>query len=166
MKKILVSLVLLMFISAQTTTYALTINPGKSIYLTPIQKTTSKNISSGSRLEMKISRNVFVGDVLVFKEGDRAYLNVINSKKAGFIGIPGEFVVAGGKAFDANNNEHNIDFNNVYTGEEKTWPKVCLGCGLFIILAPLVLFGFVKGGQAEINLGQEIEVRLAEKFSM
>ena len=115
-------------------------------------------------MDCVISQDVIIDDTVVFKKGDRAALNISSAKKAGFVGIPGELVIAGGEVFDANNNGHLVTFNRTLTGEEKTWPKVCLGCGIFIILAPIALFGFVKGGQAELNPKSTFEVSLSQEF--
>lgn len=125
----------------------------------------SKNLTAGDKLEAIIQQDVIIDDVAVFKRGDRAILNVSHAKKAGFVGIPGELVISGGEIIDANNKNHLVDFNQSYVGDEKTWPKVCLGCGVFIVLAPLALFGFVKGGQAEIRPNLPIDVRLLQDFN-
>ena len=73
-------------------------------------------------------------------------------------------LISGGKVYDANGEERRIDYNQQIVGKEKTWPKVCLVCGLFIILAPLVLFGFVKGGQAEIQTVTVLNTRTVTTF--
>lgn len=125
----------------------------------------SKNLTSGDKLEAIIQQDIIIDDVVVFKRGDRATLNVSHAKKAGFVGIPGELVISGGEIVDANNQTHLVDFSRSYVGDEKTWPKVCLGCGVFIILAPLALFGFVKGGQAEIRPNLPIDVRVLQDFN-
>lgn len=124
----------------------------------------SKNVAVGAKIEGTIDKDIIINDVLVFKKGDRATLNVAQVKKAGFVGIPGELTIAGGEIFDTNNTAHRIDFTRNFVGEEKTWPKVCLGCGLLIILAPIALFGFVKGGQAEIKPFIPIEIKTAQDF--
>lgn len=124
----------------------------------------SKNVAAGSKIEASVERDVIVDDIVVFKKGDRATINVVQAKKAGFVGIPGELTVAGGEIYDTNGAAHYFDFSKNYVGEEKTWPKVCLGCGLLIILAPIALFGFVKGGQAEIKPYMPIEVRVSQDF--
>ena len=72
-------------------------------------------------------------------------------------------VLYGGKVYDANGNEHKFDFNRQIEGEEKTWPKVCLGVSIFF-LWPLALCAFVKGGQAKLNPLPPIETRLSTEF--
>ena len=130
-----------------------------------IQKYTGKNLVSGGTVDAVIAEDIQIDNVIIFKKGDRALLNVLSAKKAGFVGIPGEITISGGKVFDTNGEEHRVDFNQQINGEEKTWPKVCLGCGVFIILAPLALFGFVKGGQAEILPSTNIETRTTSSFN-
>nr|QGT49838.1 hypothetical protein Melaina855_2250 [uncultured Candidatus Melainabacteria bacterium] len=124
----------------------------------------SKTLTQGSMIEAEIAKDVTVNDILVFKAGDRATLNVTNVKKAGFVGIPGEITITNGEVFDANGTGHYINFTQGITGIEKTWPKVCLGCGIFIILAPIALFGFVKGGQAEVKTHIPLETRTSQEF--
>lgn len=135
-----------------------------SVPINVSQKYTSKTVVAGGFIDAQIAEDVYVNDTLVFRKGDKAALNILSVKKAGFVGIPGEMVVSGGKVFDTNGDEHRIDFNQQLTGDEKTWPKVCLACGIFIILAPIALFGFVKGGQAEINPAHNFDVRITTAF--
>lgn len=137
---------------------------GTTIRIVSEKLQNSKNLTSGDKLEAIIQQDVVIDDIIIFKRGDRATLNVSHAKKAGFIGIPGELIISGGEVVDANNQAHLVDFSRSYIGEEKTWPKVCLGCGVFIILAPLALFGFVKGGQAEIRPNVTIDVKLLQNF--
>lgn len=125
---------------------------------------TSKTVISGGSISAIIAEDVYVNNVKVFQEGDRASLNVISAKKAGFVGIPGEITISGGKVYDTKGIAHRVDYTAQLEGEEKTWPKVMLGCGIFIILAPLALFGFVKGGQAKVLPTTIIDTRLISEF--
>lgn len=140
------------------------VKSGTTIPVAVSTEQNSKNVAVGTKIEAVIDKDIIVNDVVVFKKGDRATLNVAQVKKAGFVGIPGELTIAGGEIFDANNTPHQIDFTKNYVGQEKTWPKVCLGCGLLIILAPIALFGFVKGGQAEIRPFIPIEIKTSQDF--
>lgn len=132
------------------------------VYLSTPQN--SKTVTTGSVIEAQVAKDVVVNDVVIFKTGDRATLNITHAKKAGFVGVPGEITITNGEVFDANGVGHYVNFSQGITGTEKTWPKVCLGCGLLIILAPLALFGFVKGGQAEIKTHVPFETRTSQEF--
>lgn len=166
MKKILSMLCLMAFIGVYSPVSAdINVPANTNVTISVSQIQTSKTVASGGSIEAKIVDDVVIDDTLIFKKGDRAVLNVLSAKKAKFVGIPGEMVISGGKVFDVLGNEHRFDFNQQITGEEKTWPKVCLGCGLFIILAPIALFGFVKGGQAEIVPTANLDVRTVSPFS-
>lgn len=123
---------------------------------------TSKNVTAGSKINAVIQQDVIVNGVKVFSKNDKAFLNVSHAKKAGFVGNPGEITITNGQVFDTAQNAHLIDFAQTYSGEEKTWSKVLLGCGL--ILLPLALFGFVKGGQAKIAPNITMPVRLIQDF--
>ena len=168
MKKILTMFVATLFAFQFTglSCYAksTTVKNNTSITVASKEAHSSKTLSTGEKIECIILEDVIVNNQTVFKKGGRATLNVVNSKKAKFAGIPGEITVAGGEVFDTNNQGHMVTINQVITGEEKIWPKVCLCCGIFIILAPLALFGFVKGGQAEISPVQTKQVFLNQDF--
>lgn len=165
MKKVISIFCLSALMGLNTTVFAeVNVPAGTVVPITVSQTQTSKTVTSGSSIEAKITEDVIIDNNIIFKKGDRAVLSVLSAKKAKFVGIPGEIKLSGGKIFDAKGEEHRIDFNQQITGEEKTWPKVCLGCGVFIILAPLALFGFVKGGQAEITSNQTVDVKTTSTF--
>ena len=165
MKKIFTLICLLAFCGIYNPVFAVIEVPSNTIIPINVVKTeNSKTVVPGTSIEARIAEDVLINNTLIFKSGDRALLNILSAKKAGFVGIPGEMIISGGKVYDVNGVEHRVDFNQQLTGEEKTWPKVCLGCGVFIILAPLALFGFVKGGQATINPVANIETRIITPF--
>lgn len=166
MKKIVSMLCLMAFVGVYSPVTAnINVPANTSVTIAVEQTQTSKTVVSGSTIEARIVDDVIRDNVLVFRKGDRAILNVMTAKKAKFVGVPGEMVISGGKVFDVNGDEHRFDFTKQIVGEEKTWPKVCLGCGLFIILAPVALFGFIKGGQAEIVPTANLDVRTVSPFS-
>lgn len=167
MKKILCVLCLVAFCNLYTplVANAMQVPANTVIPITLENLETSKTTVTGGTINATISEDVIINNVKVFKEGDKATLNVLEAKKAGFVGIPGEITISGGKVFDAKGVAHRVDYTHKYEGEEKTWPKVMLGCGVFIILAPLALFGFVKGGQAKILPSTVIDTRLTSEFA-
>lgn len=124
---------------------------------------TSKNTIAGEKINAVIQDDIKLNGVLVFKKDGVAVLNVADVKKAGFIGIPGEMVLIGGKVADLNGDEHNIEFQHKITGEEKTYPKVLLVTSLFFLF-PLALFAFVKGGDAKLIQHAPLEVTLRNGF--
>ena len=165
MKKIISTFLLLAFFNISTPVLARTVkvNHTTKIPITFEQSHTSKNIEAGQKADGIIADDVKVNGVLVFKKGDKAYLNVSDVKKAGFIGNAGELHTVNGGVYDTRGNLHTIDFNRKYAGEEKTYPKVLLGASVFFLF-PLALFGFVKGGQAKIKTGDIIDVNLRNDF--
>ena len=140
------------------------VKSGTIIPIALVQTETSKTVVAGGTIDATVAEDVVVDGTVVFKEGDKASLNVIHAKKAGFVGIPGEITISGGKIYDAKGDAHRVDYSVRVEGEEKTWPKVMLGCGVFIILAPLALFGFVKGGQAKLFSNNIINTTLMSEF--
>lgn len=166
MKKIVSLICLIAFINGLIPVYAVTKVPaGTTIPISINQKITSKSVASGASIKAKIEEDVMVNNTLVFKKGDSASINVMSAEKAGFIGKPGELVLYGGKVYDVNGKPHSHEFSRQINGTEKTWPKVCLGVSIFF-LWPLALFGFVKGGQAEINPLPPIEVVIPNEFTL
>ena len=125
---------------------------------------TSKNIAENQKIDGEIAQDIIIDNTTIFKKGDRASLNIAEIKKAGFVGISGELHLIDGEAIDTKGNSHTIEYNHKFIGEEKTYPKICLACGLLIILAPLALFGFVKGGQAKVPNNQIIYTALKNDF--
>lgn len=164
MKKLVATILSVMFLTLPAFSAGVKVKSGTVVPLVLNSTKTSRNVVVGEQLEASVQRDILVDGVVVFKQGDRAKINVVHVKKAGFVGIPGELTVSGGEVFDTNNEVHRFDFMQSYVGEEKTWPKVMLGCGVFIILAPLALFGFVKGGQAELKDYVPIEVKTTQDF--
>lgn len=164
MKKILSLVLSIVFLFQFTllTAYAeattVKIKAGTTIPISVIVTKNSKQVSSGEKLDAIIDSDIKVNDVLVFRKGDRATLNIAHAKKAGFVGIPGELVVSGGEIYDVNNDIHRVEYYQTYVGEEKTWPKVMVGISIFLLF-PLAFFGFVKGGQAEVKPYIPIQVR-------
>jgi hypothetical protein len=166
MKKIITSFLLFAFCNVCTPVLAaVKVSANTSVPITIEKMETSKTVFTGGTINAIIAEDVIVDGVKVFQQGDKANLNVINAKKAGFVGIPGEMTISGGKVFDTKGVAHRVDYTSQLVGEEKTWPKVMLGCGIFIILAPLALFGFVKGGQAQMLPSTIIDTRLTSEFT-
>ncbi len=164
MKKIIATLLILSFITTPALA-EMKINEGLKIPLRAETKQTSKNLKENSVINMLVAENVYQNNVLVFKKGDQASLFVANAKKAGFFGNGGELTVIDGEVYDVNGNIHPIDYRQIYSGEDKIYPKVLTGISIFFLF-PLALFAFVKGEQAEINPAQIINVRLDKSFDL
>lgn len=164
MKRFLALFLMFAFFNFYTPVIAATVKVSATtrIPLSLTEPMTSKTVEAGDKIEAYIVENVFVKNVLVFQKGDRAYFNVSDAKKAGFVGNAGNIYLINGVVFDANGFERGIDFNRKFVGEDKTWPKVLMGVGIF--LWPLLLFGFVKGGQAKIGTGKIFDVALRNDF--
>lgn len=163
MKKILASLVLLMLISAQTTTYALTVPDGTDVFIVPDNGVNSKNIVS-STIKATIKEDVLVNNEIVFRAGDKATFTIQDYEKAGAWGNGGEITIGNGYATDVNGSKRKILISQKIEGKDKTCVKGTCACGL--ILWPLLLFGFVHGGEAKINSGYEITATTAGSFDL
>jgi len=168
MKKIFTILLLGAFLNFITlpTQAICQVNAGRKI---PIvysgEKVTGKDVTSGDKIYAEIQSDIKVGNKIVFKQGDEAILNVADAKKARFWGNPGEMLLINGTVNDINGIARPVEFSYKITGEEKTWPKV-MGVISIFFLFPLALFGFVKGGQAELLPNKTINVTLLNDFSI
>ncbi len=165
MKKIIILILVIIFISILPITVAEEINvhSGIKIPLRVERNQTSKNLKSGTKITLEVANDIYQDGILIFKKGNKAALNITEAKKAGFLGHAGKFVIIDGEVYDNLGNIHQLSFNQTYIGEEKTYPKVLLTTSVFFLF-PLALFGFVKGGQAEITTSQVINAYLDENF--
>lgn len=166
MKKILVWFLLVTFFNMYNPILAksVEVKSGTHIPIITSMMCSSKDFCAGDKLNAVIANDIKIGDYIIFKKGDSANINISDAKKAGFLGIPGEMLLVNGDVVDVNGNKHFIQYNRKITGEEKTYPKVCLAISIFF-LWPLALFSFVKGGQAKIHSDSEIDVVLIDGFS-
>ena len=164
MKRIIAIFLVLMLFNFYSPVIAATINVSAAtrVPLVLTEQATSKTIEAGDKIEANVAEDVIINNVLVFRKGNRAYFNVSDAKKAGFVGNAGNIYLINGAVYDANGIERGIDYSRKFVGDERTWPKVLMGVGIF--LWPLLLFGFVKGGQAKINTGKIFEVSLRNDF--
>ena len=165
MKNLIILFLIFSIMFITTPCMAVTVKSNTVIPISVSSNATSKNTISGGTIDAIIAEDVKVNNILVFKTGDNATINVLSTKKAGFIGIPGEMIISGGKVFDIKGNEHRFEYNQQIIGNEKTWAKVCLGVSIFF-LWPLALVAFVKGGQAELAPIQVLNVKLTNDFDI
>ena len=129
------------------------------------EKVSGKHVVSGDIIKAQVQSDVIVDDVVVFRTGDPVDINVSDVKKAKFFGTPGELVLLNGTAQDVNGDNHPISLTYRITGEERNYAKVLPVVSIFFLL-PLALFGFVKGGQAELTSGKAINATLLNDFEI
>ena len=139
------------------------VKSGLNIPLVFTEYKTSKNTISGEKIKAVIENDVKINDIVIFKKNDNAVLYAVDTKKAGFVGIPGQISLINGKVTDINGIQRNIEYTQRIEGQEKNYPKILLGVSIFMLF-PLALFGFVKGGEAELSQQIPINVRLNEDF--
>jgi len=167
-KKVLIIFLLLSFFNmfslpAQSVCY---VSAGRKIPLIYIgEKVSSKNLASGDKISVEVQSDVKVNNTIIFKQGGEGVLNVADARKARFWGNPGEILLINGTVQDVKGNPHPVEFTYKITGQEKTWPKV-MGVVSIFFLFPLALFGFVKGGQAELLPNKTINVTLLNDFTL
>lgn len=168
MKKIFITFLLLSFFNLMTlpAQSACYVSAGRKIPLVYVgEKLTGKDLSSGDKINVEIQTDVKINNIVVFKQGDEGTLNVADARKARFWGNPGEMLLINGTVQDVKGNPHPVEFTYKITGTEKTWPKVMGAISIFFLF-PLALFGFVKGGQAELLPNKTINVTLLNDFTL
>lgn len=126
---------------------------------------TSEMLKSGVSIFVPIDDNVIIDGTLVFKKGDNVEIIIDECKKKGVAGNGGYIVIKKAYATDINGQKHPLRLNKKVKGKDKEWVPVCMMCGLTVILAPLMLFGFVKGKSAVIYEGSILEATLEKGFA-
>lgn len=88
------------------------------------------------------------------------------ARKKGFAGNGGYIAIKKAIATDTNGQEHTFTLNKKVKvkGKEREWVPVCMMCGLTVILAPLMLFGFAKGKSAILHESSILDAALENGF--
>ena len=153
MKKIIATMCLMSLLTITAPVQALTVKDGVDITIMLNTVTTTKDIRDYN-IQATIKEDVIYKGVKIFQEGDKAILTVQDYEKAGFWGNGGELLVSNGYAYDTKGNKRKIMYSKKIEGKDKNWVKGTCAAGL--ILWPLLLFGFVKGGEAKLMPKDEI----------
>lgn len=161
MKRFFTLLCLLCFFAAVTPVHALTVKDGVEIVVVPNEVVTTKDLRDYN-IRATIQGDVVYKGVKIFKDGDKAILTVQDFEKASYWGNGGEMLVSNGYAFDTKGNKRKISFSKKIEGKEKGWVKGVCAAGL--LLWPLLLFGFVKGGDAKLMPKDEIWATTMSSF--
>ena len=169
MKKI-VSIFLLLIIFTLTTVrqavYAKSVNvpADTEIWAKLNHEYTSENVRSGNPISATLNNDVIVDNIIVFKKGSNIDFIIDEARKKGFAGNGGYIVIKKAVATDTNGQEHIFNLQKKVVGKDKDWVPVCRMCGLTVILAPLMFFGFVKGKSAVLHEGSILDATLEKGF--
>lgn len=142
-------------LSCQQAVFANDIPKGTKALVQIEQKYTGKKLKAGNEIEGRLVNDVNVNGKTLIKAGSDTYLFVKDASSSrlagngGIIQIENGYIVYG-------DNRYMIDYTETINGKEKEWVKVTTSAG--IILFPLLLAGFIKGGQAEIPVNKVFEV--------
>ena len=153
MKKTIATMCLMSLLTITMPVQALTVKDGVDITVVPNAVTTTKDMRDYN-IQATIKEDVIYKGVKIFQEGDKAILTVQDYEKAGFWGNGGELLVSNGYVYDTKGNKRKIMYSKKIEGKDKNWVKATCAAG--IILWPLLLFGFVKGGEAKLMPKDEI----------
>ena len=164
MKKVFTIFILfaLMFNLHSSAFAKVTVPADIDITLEPVETVTSKD--KKEFIKLKVKQDIVIQNEIIFKEGAKAVIKIVDNVPSGFMGVPGSMEVLNGYVYDAHGEKHDILISQTYTGKDQIWAKVLFACGLTIILCPLCLFGFVKGINGKLSPKNEIDVLLKESY--
>lgn len=169
MKKILTAILLLMLFSltfGRQAVYAKSVNvpADTEIWAKLNHEYTSENVRSGNPISATLEYDIIFDNVVVFKKGSDVKIIIDEARKKGFAGNGGYIVIKKAVATDTNGQEHIFNLQKKVVGKDKDWVPVCMMCGLTVILAPLMFFGFVKGKSAILHEGSILDATLEKGF--
>ena len=162
MKKLLVIMILSLFNMQINAFASIKVPENTEITLIPAESVISKNASS--RIKLKIKDDVIIDNNLIFRKGDKAFLEIADSAPADFFGKPGYIEIFNGYVYDVRGQTHEVLIDKKIEGKERGWVLVLFSLGFTVILFPFFLFAFVKGTNADISPAKELEVMLKEEF--
>lgn len=132
--------------------------------LVQIDKTYSgKKLKMGDEINATLVNDVIVSGKKVLAAGQDVYLLVDDAEPAHCWGRGGEIRIS--KAYTYGQNEkYMFSLSENVEGKDKAWviPVSCVG----FFLLPLLLVGFVKGGQAVIPANKIYEIRFDNEYVM
>lgn len=169
MKKIVSIFLLLMiftFTTVRQVVYAKSVSvpADTEIWATLNHEYTSEMLKSGVTISAELDHDIVIDNVVVFKKGSDAKIIIDEARKKGFAGNGGNITIKKAIATDTNGQEHIFNLQKKVIGKDKDWVPVCMMCGLTVILAPLMFFGFVKGKSAILHEGSILDATLEKGF--
>ena len=169
MKKILTSILLLMFFSLTfgrqaVSAKSVSVPADTEIWARLNHEYTSENVRSGNPISATLDHDIIIDNVVVFKKGSNVDIVIDEARKKGFAGNGGYIAIKKAVVTDTNGQEHIFNLQKKVVGKDKDWVPVCMMCGLTVILAPLMLFGFVKGKSAVLHEGSILDATLEKGF--
>ena len=166
MNKILIFLLLLVFLTTtQLQAVAINVPADTKVSINLEEQYTSEQINSDKIIPAVVSEDVILNNKVIFKKGDKANIMVSAYKKKRFFGRGGYIEIQDVIIKDTQNNEHVFSLSKRIEGGNREWVLVCITCGMLIILAPLVLCGFVKGKSAIITENTTFYTYLKNSFT-
>lgn len=113
-------------------------------------KIRSNEVQDGDLIPIKVVKNVYVGDTLVFKQNSEGIAEIESSKHSGSLGRGGKIIIEKGKIYDVFGNEHAVNIRTTRKGKSKPSAIIMPVVGL-AVLWPLAFFALRKGNEATIS---------------
>ncbi len=129
---------------------------GTSVTLETTSLVSSKLVSPGQTIELRVRNDVRIGNKVVIKAGAPAKAQVVRVQRAKALGKPGYLEIEARSVTAVDGTEVPLSGGRIYVeGEEKQTLSVVLG--LFVCL----LFLLMKGKDAEIPPGYTVSAQVA-----
>lgn len=157
MKKLISLFLCFVFLSVQTC-FAIENEQQKEILVRVCETHTSESITTADTVIAELVSDFYLKNGSHFKKGTIIDLLPKEVKKRGFCGRGGYIDIRKGLIKDTNNKEYTVSLRQKIQGDDKDWVIACMGFfTATILLIPLDLIGFVKGGSAKLEEGTTIE---------
>lgn len=130
---------------------------GNIVELETASQLNSEFAAVGQVINFKVKRDVTVDDQVVIKAGSIAHGQVVRAKGAKGIGVPGYLQVRVESVTSVDGQKIYLTGSDLNSeGKDKTTLSIVLG------VLVCILFLTMKGGQAEITLGQTVHASVAQ----
>ncbi len=166
MKKILLTLLVLVFLSAQFC-YSAQIAKDTEILVRINERHTSESLLAKDCIKAVTVSDFKINNKTIFSKGTEVLFFPDKVKKRGFAGKGGYIEIRSGIIKDKSGSEYRLSTKQKIQGDDRDWVIACMG--LFtatIILIPLDVIGFVKGKSAVIEEGKILQCYFAESYNL
>lgn len=161
MKKFIALFLSLALLSIQTC-FAIEGEQQKEIVIRVCETVTSENITTADTVIAELVSDFSLNNGSIFKKGTKVTLLPKEVKKRGFCGRGGYIDIRKGLIKDTKGKEYTVSLRQKIQGDDKDWVIACMAFfTATILLIPLDVIGFIKGGAAKLEEGTTIECQIS-----
>lgn len=160
MKKLIALFLSLVLLSIQTC-FAIEGEQQKEIVIRVCETVTSENITMADTVIAELVSDFSLNNGSIFKKGTKVTLLPKEVKKRGFCGRGGTLDFRKGLIKDTKGKDYTVSLRQKIQGDDKDWVIACMAFfTATILLIPLDVIGFIKGGSAKLEEGTTIECQV------